>query len=122
MKLLKKMARLRKIFIFSNFHKHNVSLSFPRQIFPSISFDWKTTNISFYEAPEKKSTSKDFQLHPHKNSDIIKFNWSYSPTHMIFYSIKILFLSDRECCRKENKSKISQMGLKDNAGFLLTID
>ncbi len=48
----------------------------------------KPQTFSFSEAPKKIGASKDFPLHPHKNSDIIKTSWGYSPINMIFYSTK----------------------------------
>ena len=49
----------------------------------------KPQKFSFSEAHEKIGASKDFRLHPHKNSDIIKTIRVISPICMIFYSTKI---------------------------------
>ena len=48
----------------------------------------KPPTFSFSEAPEKIGASKDFGLHPHNFSDILKFKWSCSSIRMIFYSTK----------------------------------
>ena len=46
----------------------------------------KTETFSFSEAPKKKS--KDFRLHLHPNSDMIKLEWDNLPIRMTFYSTK----------------------------------
>ncbi len=53
--------------------------------YPSL-LSGKPPTFSFSEAPEKFRASKDFWLHPHKNSDIIKTEWCCSPIRMTFYS------------------------------------
>lgn len=74
--------------------------------------------VSFYKAPEKSfGASKDFQLHPHKNFDMIKTELASSPLSMSFYStqfsdsntIEYLGILLRRNSRKENKPKRYQM-------------
>ena len=62
------------VFASSNLSIHTSSLS------------GKPPTFSFSEAPEKFGASKDFRLHPHKNSDMIKNMWRCSPVYMTFYS------------------------------------
>ncbi len=58
---------------------------------------------------KKFGVSKEFQLHSHKNSDIIKTIWGYSPIHMTFYSTKNSCNFERKCCIKEKKFKRDQI-------------
>ncbi len=48
----------------------------------------KIQRFSFSEAPKKIGGAKEFWLHCHKNSDIIKNNGGCLPVFMTFYSTK----------------------------------
>ena len=75
---------------------HSVKL-IPRNIYPGFflikSFhpsllSRKPQTLLFSWSPRKNPASKDFQLHPHKNSGIIKVNFGLSPIRMIFFQQK----------------------------------